>query len=56
MKIDNITPSVLHVIAAEQVDIAADLVAEETKTIAELLQESAYEKETTQEVPKPHDE
>jgi hypothetical protein len=38
MNIDQITPSILHVSASEDLNIEKDLASEQTKTIAELLQ------------------
>lgn len=43
MNIDPIIPSVLHVSASEDLNIEKDLLSEQTKTIAELLQQDTDE-------------
>jgi hypothetical protein len=43
MNIDHFIPSVLHVTASEELNIEKDLVAEQTKTIAEFLQQENNE-------------
>jgi hypothetical protein len=51
MNIDHITPSVLHVSASEDLNIEKDLISEQTKTIAELLQKDTDEtKENTKNI------
>jgi hypothetical protein len=43
MNIDNISPSILHVTAKENLNIEDDLTKEATKTIAELINEKKEE-------------
>lgn len=43
MNIDNISPSILHVTAKENLNIEDDLKSQPTKTIAELLDEKKEE-------------
>lgn len=45
MNIDPIAPSVLHVTAKENIDISADLLVPENKTIAQLLEDSSEKEE-----------
>jgi hypothetical protein len=49
MKEDQITPSVLHIVANENIDISADLTAQQNHTLSELLKEPIdEEKENNQ--------
>jgi len=48
MNIDNISPSILHVTAKENLHIEDDLNKEATKTIAELLHEEEKDNEETE--------
>ena len=43
MDIDNITPLILHVTAKENLNIEQDLLAVQTKSIAQLVEEQANE-------------
>lgn len=44
MNIDQISPSILHVTAKDNLDISDDLTADQTKTIGQLLEEKDEEK------------
>lgn len=49
MNNDIIVPSVLKVVASENLDINTDLLAEQTKTLAELLENNVHEEKETEE-------
>lgn len=46
MNIDQISPSILHVTASDNLNIQDDLTKEATKTIAELINEETKETKT----------
>jgi hypothetical protein len=48
MNIDPIIPSILHITAKENVDINADLTAEQIKSIGQLLEEAHEEEKDSQ--------
>ena len=45
MNIDNISPSILHITAKQNLNIEDDLTKESTKSIAQLIEENNEEKE-----------
>lgn len=45
MNIDHITPSILHIVAKENIDVTQDLLSNDGKSIAELLEKGTNERE-----------